>query len=42
MSRFIPYGRQYVDNADIAGVNDALTSDWLTQVQLVQNLKIGS
>ncbi len=31
MSRFIPYGRQYVDNADIAGVNDALTSDWLTQ-----------
>lgn len=29
--RFIPYGRQDIDEADVAAVVDVLRSDWLTQ-----------
>ena len=31
MSTFIPYGRQSIDDADIAAVEAVLRSDWLTQ-----------
>ena len=36
MSPVIPYGRQSVDESDIAAVVDALRSDWLTQGPRVQ------
>ena len=29
-SRLLPYGRQHIDDADIAAVVSALKSDWLT------------
>ena len=31
MGKFIPYGRQYIDNEDIQVVIDVLKSDFLTQ-----------
>ena len=33
---FLPYGRQSVDEADIAAVADVLRSDWLTTGPLVE------
>ncbi|MBL8800127.1 MAG: UDP-4-amino-4,6-dideoxy-N-acetyl-beta-L-altrosamine transaminase [Planctomycetia bacterium] len=30
MSEFIPYGRQWIDDDDVAAVADVLRSDWLT------------
>ncbi len=39
MRRPIPYGRQSIDDADIAAVTDALTSDFLTQGPLVKKFE---
>src|SRR5688572_30975686 len=33
--RFVPYGRQVIDDADVAAVVAALRSDWLTTGPLV-------
>jgi len=35
----IPYGRQTIDDGDIAAVVEALRSDWLTQGPLVENFE---
>lgn len=35
----IPYGRQWVDDSDIAAVIDVLGSDWLTQGLMVENFE---
>ncbi|MCL6611791.1 MAG: UDP-4-amino-4,6-dideoxy-N-acetyl-beta-L-altrosamine transaminase [Peptococcaceae bacterium] len=37
--RFIPYGRQYIDEDDISAVVDALKSDWLTTGPMVQEFE---
>ncbi|MCK4995695.1 MAG: DegT/DnrJ/EryC1/StrS family aminotransferase, partial [Thermoplasmatales archaeon] len=29
--KYLPYGRQWIDNADIKAVTDILKSDWITQ-----------
>ncbi|MEO5907485.1 MAG: DegT/DnrJ/EryC1/StrS family aminotransferase, partial [Saprospiraceae bacterium] len=39
MRRPIPYGRQSIDDADMAAVADALTSDFLTQGPLVKQFE---
>ena len=35
----IPYGRQWIDDADIQAVIDTLRSDWLTQGPAVGKLE---
>lgn len=37
--RFIPYGRQYIDDADVAAVAEVLRSDWLTTGPLVSRFE---
>jgi len=39
MSAFIPYGRQSIDDADIAAVERVLRSDWLTQGPAVREFE---
>lgn len=39
MNRSIPYGRQWVDDADIAAVVTALKGDWLTQGPTVDSFE---
>jgi UDP-4-amino-4,6-dideoxy-N-acetyl-beta-L-altrosamine transaminase len=36
---FIPYGRQWIDEADIAAVNAVLTSDYLTQGPVIEEFE---
>ncbi|MBF0177401.1 MAG: UDP-4-amino-4,6-dideoxy-N-acetyl-beta-L-altrosamine transaminase [Magnetococcales bacterium] len=36
MNRFLPYGRQMIDDQDIAAVAEVLRSDWLTTGPLVE------
>ena len=35
----IPYGHQYIDDADIKAVTDVLQSDWLTQGPLIEQFE---
>ena len=35
----IPYGRQWIDDADIQAVVDTLRSDWLTQGPAIGKLE---
>jgi len=37
--KFIPYGRQWIDEADIAAVNAVLTSDYLTQGPAIEEFE---
>lgn len=39
MKKPIPYGRQYIDEADIKSVNSALRSNFITQGKLVEKLE---
>ncbi len=39
MSKFIPYGRQHIDEHDIAAVTDVLRSDWITTGPAVDNFE---
>jgi len=36
---FIPYGRQWIDEADIAAVNAVLVSDYLTQGPVIEEFE---
>jgi len=38
-SGYIPYGRQWIDDADIAAVCDVLRSDWLTTGPMVERFE---
>ena len=38
-SRFLPYGRQIIDDDDIAAVVDVLRSDWLTTGPAVERFE---
>ena len=37
--KLLPYGRQWIDDGDIAAVVDALRSDWITQGELVDKFE---
>ncbi len=39
MSEFIPYGKQYITEADIEAVTAVLRSDWLTQGPVIQQFE---
>lgn len=40
MAEFIPYGRQVIDEADLAAVNEVLRGDWLTQGPAVERFEL--